>query len=69
MAAGEAETVKFAVLFADKLVVHKNEFLKAVTVMVEGPAVVKPVAVKVPVPAVETVNVAVRPVCDGEEVL
>jgi phosphoribosyl-dephospho-CoA transferase len=69
MAAGDAVTVISAVLFADKLVVHKDEFLKAVTVIVEDPAVVKPVAVKVPVPAVETVNVAVRPVCDGDEVL
>jgi len=34
----------------------------AVTVMVEEPAVVNPVAVNVPVPAVETVKVAVDPV-------
>jgi hypothetical protein len=38
-------------------------------VIVDDPAVVKPLAVKVPVPAVATVNVAVNPVCDGEEVL
>jgi hypothetical protein len=38
-------------------------------VIVDDPVVVKPVAVKVPVPAVETVNVAVNPVCDGDEVL
>jgi hypothetical protein len=69
MAAGDSVIVISAVLFADKLVVHKDEFLKAETVMVEDPAVVKPVAVKVPVPAVATVNVAVRPVCDGDEVL
>jgi len=40
-----------------------------VTVIVEAPAVVKPVAVNVPLPAVLTVMVAVFPVCDGEEVL
>jgi hypothetical protein len=38
-------------------------------VIIDDPAVVKPVAVKVPVPAVDTVIVAVNPVCDGEEVL
>jgi hypothetical protein len=69
MAAGDSVTVISAVLLADKLVEHKDEFLKAVTVMVDDPAVVNPAAVKVPVPAVDTVIVAVNPVCDGEEVL
>jgi len=41
----------------------------AVTVIIVEPAVVNPVASKVPVPAVLTVIVAVRPVCDGELVL
>ena len=40
-----------------------------VTVMVALPAVVKPVAVNVPVPAVVTVIVAVKPVAEGELLL
>jgi acetyl/propionyl-CoA carboxylase alpha subunit len=69
IATGKLLTVIDAVLLDDKLVVHKDEFVKAVIVIVDEPAVVKPVAVKVPVPAVETVIVAVNPVCDGDEVL
>ena len=41
----------------------------AVTVIIVEPDVVKPVAVKVPDPAVVTVIVAVLPVCEGDEVL
>ena len=41
----------------------------AVTVIVVEPDVVKPVAVKVPDPAVVMVIVAVLPVCEGDEVL
>ena len=37
--------------------------------MVEDPAVVKPVAVKVPVPSLETVSVADFPDCTGAVVL
>jgi hypothetical protein len=50
MASGEAETVMLAVLFADKLL-EEDELVIWVTVMVEEPAVVNPVAVKRPVPA------------------
>lgn len=42
---------------------------KSVTVIVELPAVVNPVAVNVPVPAVETVIDAVKPVAAGELLL
>jgi hypothetical protein len=38
-------------------------------ILILFPEAVSPVAVKVPVPAVETVNVAVNPVWDGDEVL
>jgi hypothetical protein len=40
-----------------------------VTVILGVPTVVNPEAVKVPVPAVETVIVAVKPVCVGDVVL
>jgi hypothetical protein len=40
-----------------------------VTVILDDPAVVNPVAVNVPVPAVVMVIVAVLPVCEGELVL
>jgi hypothetical protein len=67
---GEAIIVIVAVLFADKVLEQDvDELVICVTVIVEAPAVVKPVAVKVPVPAVDTVIVAVNPVCDGDEVL
>jgi len=61
MATGLALTVMLAELFADKLV-EPQLLAIAVTVMVEEPAAVNPVAVNVPVPAVETVKVAVNPV-------
>ena len=64
----KALTVMVAVLFADKIL-EQVPFENDVTVMVDDPAVVNPVAVKVPVPAVETVIVAVKPVCPGDEVL
>jgi hypothetical protein len=66
---GEAVTVIVAVLFADKVLEQDNELVICVTVIVDEPAVVKPVASKVPVPSVETVKVAVLPVWDGNEVL
>jgi hypothetical protein len=68
-ATGNAFTVIEAVLLDDKFVIQDDELVILVTVIVDDPAVVKPVAVKVPVPAVDTVIVAVRPVCDGDEVL
>jgi len=61
MATGLAVTVTSAVLFALRLV-EPQVLAIAVAVMVDVPAVVSPVAVKVPVPAVETVKVAVKPV-------
>ena len=68
MATGDELTVIVDVLLADN-VLEQVPFENDVTVIVDDPAVVNPVAVKVPVPAVETVIVAVRPVCDGDEVL
>jgi hypothetical protein len=68
MATGDAVTVILAVLLADK-VLEQVPFDIDETVIVEAPAVVSPVAVNVPEPAVLTVIVAVSPVCDGEEVL
>ena len=68
MATGRLLTFIVAVLFADN-VVMQDELVSCVTVIVDVPAAVNPVAVKVPVPAVETVIVAVRSVCDGDEVL
>jgi len=68
MATGDVVTVIVAVLLADN-VLEQVPFKNDVTVIVDDPAVVNPVAVKVPVPAVETVIVAVRPVCEGDEVL
>jgi hypothetical protein len=68
MATGNEFTVIVAVLFADKIL-GQVPFEKDVTVIVDDPAVDKPVAVKVPVPSVVTVIVAVRPVCTGVEVL
>jgi hypothetical protein len=65
---GEAVTVIVAVLFADKIL-GQIPFENDVTVIVDDPAVVKPVASKVPLPSVDTVIVAVKPVCDGDEVL
>jgi hypothetical protein len=69
MATGDVVTVIVAVLLADNVLEQEDELVSWVTVIVDDPAVVNPVAVKVPVPAVETVIVAVRPVCDGDEVL
>ena len=61
-------TEMFAVLFEFNDVVHVAvEML--VTVIVDDPRVVNPVAVNVPEPAVPTVSVAVSPVCDGLDVL
>ena len=65
---GFFETVISAVLFVVRSVLPQV-LLILVTVMVEEPSVVNPVAVNVPVPAVDTVSVAVKPVCAGEEVL
>ena len=42
---------------------------RSVIVIVELPALVNPVAVKVPVPAVETVMIAVNPVPAGKLLL
>jgi hypothetical protein len=70
MATGKLLTVIVAVLLEDKVLEQDvDELVICVTVIVEDPAAVKPVAVKVPVPAVDTVIVAVNPVCDGDEVL
>lgn len=61
-------TEMVAVLFEFNDVVHVAvEML--VTVIVDDPRVVNPVAVNVPEPAVPTVSVAVSPVCDGLDVL
>ena len=68
MATGDVVTVIVAVLLADN-VIEQVPIENDVTVIVDDPAVVNPVAVKVPVPAVETVIVAVKAVCDGDEVL
>jgi hypothetical protein len=70
IATGLLFTVIFAVLAVDndlEQVVFSG--LNAVTVMIDGPAAVSPDAMNVPEPAVETVIVAVNPVCEGEEVL
>ena len=64
------KTVIFAVLFETSDLEHDPPCATtAVTVMVDAPAEVSPVAVKVPLPAVLTVIVAVLPVCEGDEVL
>jgi hypothetical protein len=68
IATGDELTVIVAVLLADN-VLEQLPFENDVTVIVDDPAVVNPVAVKVPVPEVETVNVAVKPVCVGDDVL
>jgi len=68
MATGLAVTVTSTVLLELRLV-EPQVLAIAVTVMVDVPAVVSPVAVNVPVPAVETVRVADNPVCEGVEVL
>jgi len=69
-ATGGVRTVIVAVLFEARVLEQEPPCATiAVTVIVELPPVVKPVAVNVPVPAVLTVMVAVLPVCDGEEVL
>jgi hypothetical protein len=65
---GFADTVMLAVLLEERLVVPQKLVI-SVTVIVDAPAVVSPVAVNVPVPAVETVKVAVNAICDGDEVL
>jgi hypothetical protein len=66
---GAATTVMVAVLLALSEVEQLLELEMELTVIVEDPTVVKPVAVKVPVPFVETVSVAVFAVCAGELVL
>ena len=60
--------VSVAVLLADKLL-EQSPFEIDVTVIVEDPSIVNPSAVKVPVPSVETIIVAVKPVCNGDELL
>jgi len=66
---GSAITDMVAVLFELNEVLQFAELEIAVTVMVEFPEVVKPVAVNVPVPAVDTVSVAVKPFCEGDDLL
>jgi len=68
IATGDVVTVIVAVLLADN-VLEQVPFENDVTVIVDDPAVVNPVAKKVPVPAFETVIVAVKAVCDGDVVL
>lgn len=55
-----------AELFAEIAEEHPAE-VRLVIVMVELPTVLKPVAVKDPMPAVVTVNVAVKPVALGDD--
>jgi hypothetical protein len=85
IAAGTATTVLSTKFKLEKLVVHAKFTVAgvlapsfalvrapeeiAVTVIFVEPAVVNPEAVKLPLPATETVIAAVRPVCDGDEVV
>ncbi len=64
MATGRLKMFIVAVLLADNVTEQEDELVICVTVIVDDPALVNPVTVKVPVPAVETVIVAVRPLCD-----
>jgi hypothetical protein len=85
IAAGTATTVLSTKFKLEKLVVHAKFTVAgvlaplfapvrapeeiAVTVILVEPAVVNPEAVKLPLPATETVIVAVEPVVGGDEIL